>query len=207
MSLILDALRKIEEERRTRRPGDSDVRSNVLSYRPTHPPSRKRRTIPVLIAAILLLGTLAIPLLRERGTSSNGEGGGIDQTARQSQIMESAHAAAPSTPATPTSGSGAATPQRTASAPDQKSTPAKQASPVTQATGEDQTAAGGDGNLIISGIAWQEERALRRVVVNGSLLGEGGEIAGARVVEIRENRVRFLRSGKTFEISYAGGMK
>jgi general secretion pathway protein B len=58
------------------------------------------------------------------------------------------------------------------------------------------------GDLLVSGIAWQEERKLRRAVVNGSLVGEGAEILGARVVEIRENRVRFSRGGKIFEVVY-----
>lgn len=207
MSLILDALRKIEEERRTRRPGNSDVRSDVLSYRPNHPPPGKSRTMLILAAALLLLGTLAIPVLWQRTASSHGAGQGGDQLAGHAQVTESVTAALPPLPATPSNESGAAPPQRTAIAPEQKGTPAKQAHPVPQAAGEDQAAAGGDGNLVVSGIAWQEERALRRVVVNGSLLGEGGEIAGARVVEIRENRVRFSRGGKIFEISYAGGMK
>ena len=56
-------------------------------------------------------------------------------------------------------------------------------------------------DLSVSGIAWQEERSLRRAVVNGLLLGEGAEIAGARVVEIGERRVRFSRGGQTFSVS------
>jgi general secretion pathway protein B len=58
--------------------------------------------------------------------------------------------------------------------------------------------------LVVSGIAWQEERGLRRAVVNGSLVGEGAEILGARVVEIRENRVRFSRGGSSFDVGYKG---
>ena len=57
--------------------------------------------------------------------------------------------------------------------------------------------------ITISGIAWQDERSLRRAVVNGSLVGEGAEIAGARIMEIRERSIRFSRGEKTFEVSYA----
>lgn len=56
-------------------------------------------------------------------------------------------------------------------------------------------------NLTVSGIAWQEERSLRRAVVNGSLLGEGAEVAGARIVEIGERRVKFSQGGRTISVS------
>jgi general secretion pathway protein B len=62
---------------------------------------------------------------------------------------------------------------------------------------------GSGDNIVISGIAWQEEHALRRAVVNGALLGEGAEVLGATVVEIREKSIRFKRDGDSFEIPYA----
>ena len=64
-------------------------------------------------------------------------------------------------------------------------------------------AEGAEPGLAISGIAWQEERELRRAVVNGALVAEGAEVAGARVVEIRERSVRFSRGGRTFDIGYS----
>jgi general secretion pathway protein B len=54
--------------------------------------------------------------------------------------------------------------------------------------------------ITISGIAYQDDRSMRRAVINGALVGEGAEVAGAKVVEIRENRVRFSRAGENFEI-------
>jgi general secretion pathway protein B len=58
-------------------------------------------------------------------------------------------------------------------------------------------------DLVISGIAWQDERRLRRAVVNGELVSEGSEIAGSRVIDIRENRIRFSRNGRLFDVPYA----
>jgi general secretion pathway protein B len=55
-------------------------------------------------------------------------------------------------------------------------------------------------DIKLSGIAWQEERRARRVVVNGFLMKEGGIISGARITDIFQDRVRFSLSGKTFEI-------
>jgi general secretion pathway protein B len=60
-------------------------------------------------------------------------------------------------------------------------------------------------DISISGIAWQDERTLRRAVLNNALVGEGAEVAGARVVEIRENRVRMMRGGQLFDIVYTAG--
>jgi len=60
----------------------------------------------------------------------------------------------------------------------------------------------GDSTIVVSGIAWQDERSLRRAVINGQLVGEGAEIQGVKVVEIRENRVKFSRGGSVFEINY-----
>lgn len=63
----------------------------------------------------------------------------------------------------------------------------------------------GDEGITVSGIAWQDERSLRRAVINGLLVGEGAEIHGARIVEIKENRVRFNRDNDIFEVVHASG--
>jgi len=56
-------------------------------------------------------------------------------------------------------------------------------------------------DVVLSGIAWQEERRARRAVVNGFLMQEGGLVSGARIVEIYQDRVRFTLSGKYFELN------
>ena len=56
-------------------------------------------------------------------------------------------------------------------------------------------------DIKVSGIAWQDERRARRAVVNGFLLHEGSVISGAKITEIRQDRVRFSQGGRTFEVS------
>lgn len=56
-------------------------------------------------------------------------------------------------------------------------------------------------DIKVSGIAWQEERSVRRAVVNGFLMKEGGLVAGARITEILRDRVRFSTPGGDFEVS------
>ncbi|HIJ96224.1 MAG TPA: hypothetical protein HPP94_10920 [Desulfuromonadales bacterium] len=52
----------------------------------------------------------------------------------------------------------------------------------------------------LSGIAWQDERAARRAVVNGFLLKEGAVVSGARIVDILSDRVRFSSPAGNFEL-------
>lgn len=52
----------------------------------------------------------------------------------------------------------------------------------------------------LSGIAWQDDRSVRRAVVNGFLLKEGAVVAGARITDIQPDRVRFLSAAGSFEI-------
>jgi len=56
-------------------------------------------------------------------------------------------------------------------------------------------------DIKVSGIAWQDERRARRAVVNGFLLHEGSVVSGAKITEIRQDRVRFSQGGRTFEVS------
>jgi general secretion pathway protein B len=55
-------------------------------------------------------------------------------------------------------------------------------------------------NIKISGIAWQDERSARRAVVNDFLMKEGNVVSGAKILEIKQDRVRFSLSGSTFEV-------
>ena len=56
-------------------------------------------------------------------------------------------------------------------------------------------------DIKVSGIAWQEERSARRIVVNGFLMKEGGVVSGARITEIMPDRVRFSTPAGAFELS------
>jgi hypothetical protein len=64
-------------------------------------------------------------------------------------------------------------------------------------------AAGRPVRLVVSGIAFQEDRVERVAVVNDRPVMEGEKVGGAVVTAILEDRVRFSRKGKTFEIGLA----
>jgi len=186
MSLILDALRKIEQQRRTSRQGVMDIRSDVLNYHGRTAPHKKSRLIPLAgLAMIAVIAALIFYILRQE--PSDLEGGRM--TTPPVAPQPTPHAT--SSPA----------PQPAVSQP--KLEPPQKASAYP--TRPETSAAIGNDSMVISGIAWQEERSLRRAVINGVLAGEGAEILGARIVEIREDGVIFSRSGRIFEMNYAGG--
>jgi hypothetical protein len=52
----------------------------------------------------------------------------------------------------------------------------------------------------LSGIAWQDDHAARRAVINGFLLKEGAVVSGSRIAEILADRVRFSSPAGNYEI-------
>jgi general secretion pathway protein B len=54
--------------------------------------------------------------------------------------------------------------------------------------------------LKLTGIGWQKDAASRFAVINGTAVGEGGIVDGAKVEEILPEKVRLKMDGKTIEI-------
>jgi len=195
MSLILDALRKIELERKAKRQGGVDIRAEVLSYHGDPQPPARSRLLPVIVLTLLIIAA-ACSLAIYRGNRAAAPTGDSTKAADTTSAINTVPATAPRVPAPeplPVLQKTVTPPPESPPAAPQTGAPPRQIPAVTE---------GGD-NITISGIAWQDERSLRRAVINGSLVGEGAEISGARVVEIRENRVRFSRDGQIFEVTYS----
>lgn len=207
MSLILDALRKIEQERKTRRPGSGDLRSDVLNYRGSAPPATRPRLFPLAGAALVMVAAAAAFLLWRVNTRQTPVTVPVAPATDRSRFEAQPMTAPLVTPQEPPQSPSRTPSQQQGTTPSlPRNTEVKAATAPLPAAVHRGNDLGGEGNdLVVSGIAWQEERGLRRAVVNGSLVGEGGEILGARVVEIKEKRVRFSRGGNTWEIPYAGG--
>lgn len=55
-------------------------------------------------------------------------------------------------------------------------------------------------DIKLSGIAWQEDRTARRAVINGFLLKEGAVVSGAKITDIKTDKVRFMSTTGVFEI-------
>lgn len=55
-------------------------------------------------------------------------------------------------------------------------------------------------DIKVSGIAWQDDRSLRRAVVNGLLLQEGAVVSGVKITEIQQDKVRFASQNGSFVV-------
>lgn len=55
-------------------------------------------------------------------------------------------------------------------------------------------------DIKLSGIAWQDERSLRRAVINGFLLKEGASVSSGKITDILVDRVRFSSPAGMFEV-------
>jgi general secretion pathway protein B len=200
MSLILDALRKMEQDRKSRSGAALDIRPEVLRYRVAAQPQRSRPYLPVALGIVLLLacGIGAGFFLKGKGTATVPQ-----EIAPVTQVAPVVPAvAAPAVEVPPVQPLEPAA-QNQVRQPVAAQIPARpepaNAQPKPQhreAVAPPQAA----GDITISGIAWQDERTLRRAVLNGTLVGEGAEVAGARVVEIREDKVKLSRGGQVFEV-------
>ncbi|MBJ6749249.1 general secretion pathway protein GspB [Geomonas anaerohicana] len=234
MSLILDALRKMEQERRSRRGGDHDLRPEVLRYRLAAQPKEPRRYPVAVIAGVVLLmaGVGAGFLLKGHAPQPAAEA----PAAPPPQAPVAAIPPAPAAPAAvaspvttapvaspvPTPVPAAAPPvapvvsaQASAAVPQPVAHPSRKAaraaaaqsapSDAPQGAVQEPAVAGGAQDITISGIAYQDERRMRRAVLNGMLVGEGAEVGGARVLEIKETKVKLSRGGRVFEIPFSSG--
>jgi general secretion pathway protein B len=255
MSLILDALRKMEQDRKSRQAAQ-EMRSQVLRYRAPVAPQQAKPYAMLVVGVLLVSGGVGAGFLLKgnrqppqsqkvaeptvaAAQSTPGPGAFSPPAAvAPSAISVPVPAATPSavpapvtpaapTPASPTSSRGKGKTQpapvlanaATADAAPLRSAGAPSSRPSRRAAGKNRVAAAlpaqataapseilqGAPDIAVSGIAWQDERNLRRAVLNGTLVGEGAQVAGARVVEIRENRVRLSRGGQVFEIPLTSG--
>ena len=221
MSLILDALRKMEQERRSRRGSGQDLRPEVLRYRLAAQPKQPSRYPLFIVAALLLSVGIGA------GFWLNGNGDEPERQATQdagspgaAPLVTSPAAPAPVPTEAPAALPPAAAPAAPAALPEAPASrplavePARQKTPRTATAPQPATpmeepgaSHGGASDIVISGIAYQDERHMRRAVLNGVLVGEGAEIAGARVVEIKETKVKLSRGGQIFEVPFSSGMQ
>jgi len=216
MSVILDALRKLDREKSSRRNGTAPIAVEIL--RPDL--SRPEKKIPLYIAAISLTAMAAAAI---------------------TYVMVSAPGflskSSPPVPVSLSPSSQQATPaplsrepvrdaqDKVSRVPPKIETPAGR-KPTETSSGEKKTirnviseeANVAPGNtkktvehtptgstttapsLKISAIVWYEDPSKRFAMINGTIATEGSLIEGVKVVEINPTAVRFLHNGQHFEI-------
>jgi general secretion pathway protein B len=215
MSLILDALKKLDREKAAKQGGTVNIASGILLQ-----VKSRRRGMVVPVAAALFTAVAAIAATYY-WTGMPSLPIGASQPA-----ATSAPSVAKTTPAVPSVPS--ITKQELPAEPKPAPTvePVKQqiATPTppavevkkpveksrtrTPAVTETVRAPERNGNtalsvrpaLKVSGIVWQEERPARRAFVNDIRVREGDMIKDVKVVEIHPDHVRFSQAGKVFDV-------
>lgn len=226
----------MEQDRKSRRGGAQDIRPEVLRYRAAAAKPREGRPYLLIVLGLVIMAAgvgAGILLMGKRGEPVAISGGATTlpvsaptasvptpQPAPAPLLPEPAPAAALAAPTPAPAASAEQAPPVAAPLPSGGAKPVRRggvygarpetgvptpSKPLQRETVEDINLPIPD--ITISGIAYQDERGLRRAVLNGSLVGEGAEVAGARVVEIRENKVRLSKGGRIFEVVFSGGSR
>jgi general secretion pathway protein B len=217
MSLILDALKKLDREKSSRRNGTANIALEIL--RPDSPRARKR--ILLYGAAVFFTAVIAAAITY----TVMAQFGYLPKSLPPSPVnppaptQQVAVAPLPPTPVhdvreesvlVPSKIQSTAESKKPAISVDVKKTRRnvipeevdiapgnikKSAERVSKEPAADVP------SLKLSGIIWHEEPKERRAMINGTIATEGSLVEGVKVVEIHSNKVRFSFNGKSFEIS------
>jgi general secretion pathway protein B len=216
MSVILDALKKLEREKASRRNGPVDIVPEI-----TISSKRRERTgkwkIPAMITGAVIVTAAATTLVMTSSRSSVGKAAPVAAANTQIVHEDPPLSAVPAPPAAitpensspPVSGvlrQTSVEPARPLPRDEFSRGERMQRFPVRADKNVEpvQSDSGAPASLVVSGIAWQDDRSDRRAVVNGSLVGEGAEIGGVSIVRIYRDKVRFSVDGRTFDVSVTG---
>lgn len=219
MSYILDALKKVEREKlkKTGPTGMTSI-SGDLFQEPIQPPASGGRWKIVILIGIVSLMTFAGTWFMLKGNKPKNAPvapPAVSSVAPPAVTPPSVPLAAPVPVPAPVQPVAAPAVNVVSPAPSSTEKPVdegrpartvkralKQAAPAVaplQLKPSPQTIQP-PADIKLSGIAWQEERSARRAVVNGFLLKEGAVVSGARITEIKADKVRFALPGGTFEL-------
>lgn len=211
MSYILDALKKVENEkaRRAKNGAMSSMSGDLFQERVARASSRGIRKIMVVIVLVALI-TFTATWFALKGTKKQDAVtprlSAPNQVAIQAVTPNPPPVQAPVQPLPPPAGTAPAPLiMQQARVEDAEHTGrTKKVEKKLQVTPQQhinsvQTIPA-PADIKVSGIAWQDERAARRVVINGFLLKEGASVSGAKIMEIHQDRVRFTSPAGIFDV-------
>ena len=231
MSYILDALKKIEREkaRKERHSGMANISGELFSEDPStgsNSNSVAKISIVIILVALVTFGVTWYLFHDTKGRKVPPQQVATSQTSPSSPLVTTppppvapALSSVPPVASPPTAIPLVAAPPVRSSAPvygadseevDEEEGGQTQGSQsqrslntasAVKAQHQNNESMSAPADIKVSGIAWQDERNARRAVVNGFLLHEGSVVSGAKITEIRQDRVRFSQGGRTFEVS------
>lgn len=191
MSYILDALKKVEHEKaiKAKSGGVTSISGDLFQERT---PRSSRSGAGKIIAATVFVSLLTFAVAWFMFNGAKKKTSILPSSATNATEVQ------PKRPEPPAAATVAAPPPQQTPAPATPSAPATASAPKPQKTYLQTIPAPAD--IKVSGIAWQEERAARRVVINGLLLQEGAAVSGAKILEIHQDTVRFSSPAGVFDV-------
>lgn len=220
MSHILDALKKLQEEKTTLLKQSAITGGILLDAGAPRRRQTKRYLLVGIAAAVVLIGVVAFwsiqrtnPQPQPKTPVSEQQQIALPQPApvvtpppvAAPQPLQTTPAAPPVVqPTAPTAQDQSATIEDEEDRPSrrvrQATAPAVAAPSMLPPSPAATVTVGTPEGIKLSGIAWHDNRRMRRAVVNDLLVGEGAEVAGARIVEIRTHLVKIEKNGMLFEV-------
>ncbi len=217
MSLILEALKKLDREKSSRRTGTANIAVEIL--RPDLPHPGKR--IPLYFAGISLTAVAAAAITYAVVTqfgflSKSSPPASVDASAPRQQVFSTPLSREPIRDArdemsrVPLKVQDHAKSKTLAAPLSEKKESPKVISEEADVAPTDikkpaertpDASATTPPSLTVSGIIWSEEPSKRFAVINGTVATEGSEVYGVKVVEIHPTRVLLTHKGQSFEIS------
>ena len=213
MSVILNALKKLDRDKSSRRNGTSSIAREILR---SDLPRRGKRILLYFGAVSFGTAALTYVLMVQSGfLSKSSPPAALSPPAAGQQVspapiaheplpqardeisrvppkvQEPAERKKPASPAGEQKTSRDVISEETAVAPGNVRKPAEHTL---------KGSATPPWSLTLSGTVWTEEPSTRLAVINGTITSEGSVIEGVKVVEIYPDRVRLLRNSRSFEI-------
>ncbi len=207
MSSILEALKKLEDEKSARLSGSGNIAGKVVKSG-RWSKQRPAWLLPAAMAATAAAASMATYLLMDVPAGNGPAPAPAVTTPQEPRPVSAPPAGAGLRPGSP-SVAAPAPPRHESPSPAAEKTPAvvttraERAEPVIvekPAPPPQAAAVQEPPSLKISGIGWQKGSADRLAIVTGWAAAEGAVIEGARVEEIFPDRVRFSFNGRQFEV-------
>jgi len=219
MSVILDALRRLDREKSSRRSGTANIAVEILKPEQSRP--RKKKVQYVAAVSLTAIAAAAITYALMSGPGSVRKPSPAVSVSRPAPIAESAPAPISREPGRKAQDEISQLPRKiespVVSKPTEPSSGEKKVEKVERnvISEETDTTHGGTKkalehartgpatappSLAISAIVWYEEPSKRFAMINGTISTEGSLVEGVKVEEITPTTVRFSHNGQYFEI-------
>jgi general secretion pathway protein B len=215
MSYILDALKKIEHEKRIKAGpnGRVNISGDLFRERAARPGKKAVWKIAALVGVVALIACAGTWFVLQKGNKKSAvlirpaEPPPVSTPVPVAVPVQQPLPVQPQPVQVPLPAAVSKPPAQAETAEDDapvrnvrrqnKQGKARQSPPNQQQTVQTVPA---PADIKLSGIAWQDDRSARRVVINGFLLKEGAVVSGAKITDIQADRVRFVSPSGQFEI-------